>query len=405
MMDYELKKPVAPVYAGYAKRSPYQNNCASTSFKRSNYTSAPKYQTTKTKIQPVITTTTTPTFTLDLVDSDSDLNSDSVSSIENIPTRITTRSISTNTLPKCNTVVITEKSTSETIIPKTKTWPLLQHAINNKFEDVIYGPSENPDVAWANIAPKVTHRKLRKMNPNATNCPEDSFRVVCVSDTHGHDLKSIRIPDGDVLIHAGDFSEVGHFDEIVAFNEWLGTLPHKHKYVIAGNHDILLDQKNYNEIWHNFHSEKLDPTAQIQELLTNCTYLEDESVELFGYKFYGSPYQPAFGSWAFNLKRGEECRSKWNEIPSDVDVLITHTPPVGYGDKLYNGKRAGCVDLLAEVQQRVSPIYHVFGHLHEGYGLYTDGNTKYVNASMCDHKSLLSHSQDPIVFDLPKCKQ
>lgn len=76
--------------------------------------------------------------------------------------------------------------------------------------------------------------------------------------------------------------------------------------------------------------------------------------------------QPEFGNWAFNLRRGEECLSKWNLIPSDTEVLITHTPPLGHGDLVCSGVRAGCVELLSSVQQRIKPKYHVFGHIHEG---------------------------------------
>lgn len=53
-------------------------------------------------------------------------------------------------------------------------------------------------------------------------------------------------------------------------------------------------------------------------------------------------------------------------IPSDTDILVTHTPPVGHGDLCCSGVRAGCVELLSTVQNRVKPKYHVFGHIHEG---------------------------------------
>ena len=82
--------------------------------------------------------------------------------------------------------------------------------------------------------------------------------------------------------------------------------------------------------------------------------------------FQGTPWQPEFGGWAFNLKRGEECLRKWNLIPEDTDVLITHSPPLGFGDLCSTGIRAGCVDLLQSVQNRVKPKYHVYGHIHEG---------------------------------------
>ena len=128
-------------------------------------------------------------------------------------------------------------------------------------------------------------------------------------------------------------------------------------------------------------------------------YLEDSAVELFGYRFYGSPWQPAFYSWAFNLGRGDACAEAWSRIPSNTDVLITHGPPLGRGDLTISGVRAGCVNLLAEVQQRIQPLYHVFGHIHEGHGVTYDGRTRFVNASSCDLQYRPVHP--PIVFNLP----
>lgn len=81
---------------------------------------------------------------------------------------------------------------------------------------------------------------------------------------------------------------------------------------------------------------------------------------------YQNCRQPEFGNWGFNLKRGKECLQKWDLIPENTDILITHTPPLGYGDLACSGVRAGCVELLMSVQQRVKPKYHVFGHIHEG---------------------------------------
>ena len=106
--------------------------------------------------------------------------------------------------------------------------------------------------------------------------------------------------------------------------------------------------------------------SQVRKELTNCTYLQDSSTEIYGLKIYGTPWQPKFCGWAFNLERGQELINKWDQIPDDTDVLITHTPPVGYGDLCSTGIRAGCVDLLLSVQQRVKPKYHIYGHIHEG---------------------------------------
>lgn len=136
----------------------------------------------------------------------------------------------------------------------------------------------------------------------------------------------------------------------------------------------------------------------VRQYLTNCTYLQDELIELFGLKIYGTPWQPEFCKWAFNVPRGEPCLEKWNQIPAEIDLLISHTPPLGHGDLCCSGVRAGCVELLATVQQRVKPKYHVFGHVHEGYGITSDGKIIYVNASTCDI-NYLPHN-NPVVFDI-----
>ena len=112
--------------------------------------------------------------------------------------------------------------------------------------------------------------------------------------------------------------------------------------------------------------ENVSSTNAVKEELTNCLYLQDSKTEVFGLKIYGTPWQPKFCGWAFNLDRGHALMEKWDQIPDDTDILITHTPPVGYGDLCSTGIRAGCVELLTSVQQRIKPKYHIYGHIHEG---------------------------------------
>jgi len=192
------------------------------------------------------------------------------------------------------------------------------------------------------------------------------MKIVIVSDTHGmHD--EIDIPSGDVFIHAGDFTQNGTLKQVERFGLFLESLSHPHKIIIAGNHEYCFEQN----------------PGQSQQLLSNCTYLQDSSIVIDDIKFYGSPWQPWFLDWAFNLERGEDIRKKWDLIDSDTDVLITHGPPVGHGDKVVSGELVGCEDLISYVE-RIKPKYHIFGHIHEGYGITRNPHTTFINASSCD---------------------
>ena len=208
-----------------------------------------------------------------------------------------------------------------------------------------------------------------------------SIRLVAISDTHGLH-RHLTIPDGDILIHAGDITGHGQVEQVADFNEWLGTLPHRHKIVIAGNHDFCFE----------------DQPVETAALLTNCIYLFDEAITLDGLYFYGSPWQPWFFDWAFNLQRGAEIRAKWELIPKETDVLITHGPPLGYGDLTSRGECVGCTDLLESVRQK-RPKLHIFGHIHEGYGVKRNQHTTFINASSCNLQ--YRPVQRPIVFDWP----
>lgn len=193
------------------------------------------------------------------------------------------------------------------------------------------------------------------------------MRIVCISDTHSLHRKIKEVPPGDVLVHAGDITSRGDLEDLVDFNKWLGELPHQHKVVIAGNHDFCFQQE----------------PVKSAALITNAVYLRDSAVEIGGKKFYGSPWQPWFYDWAFNLQRGPEIREKWKLIPDDADVVITHGPIAGVLDKTASGEHAGCSDLRRELLDRVRPQLFVCGHIHEARGQeYIDG-IQCVNASVC----------------------
>jgi hypothetical protein len=141
---------------------------------------------------------------------------------------------------------------------------------------------------------------------------------------------------------------------------------------------------------------------------SNITYLEDSSFSIETpefdrpIKFYGSPWQPWFYDWAFNLPRlGTELQEKWNMIPEDTDVLITHSPPNGYGDLVNNWRQpnthVGCECLISRINE-INPIVNIFGHIHEGYGVYTNEKTTFVNASTCT--AGYQPINKPIIIDL-----
>jgi hypothetical protein len=212
--------------------------------------------------------------------------------------------------------------------------------------------TENPTATWERIRNDRICEAINRCDGSQEKEP-GTIRFVCISDTHNRtkDLND-RIPSGDVLIHAGDFTSVGKVNEVRIFNDFLATLPHQHKVVIAGNHDLSFEPATFDSTYPRLGHGRPDDHRNAKELLTNCIYLEDSAVELFGIKIWGSPWTPWFFDWAFNAERGAECASKWDLIPDDTAVLITHGPPLGYGDLCEDGQRAGCADLLQTVQVR-----------------------------------------------------
>lgn len=210
------------------------------------------------------------------------------------------------------------------------------------------------------------------------------MRLVCISDTHNQH-EALRLPSGDVLIHAGDFTGMGRANEVEAFAKWLGAQPHRHKILIAGNHDWLFERDN------------AQARAWLARYCPKVHYLQDSGVEIEGVKFWGSPWTPYFLNWAFNLKRGKPLADKWAQVPSDRQVLITHGPPLGILDLTRHGKNVGCEELAAALENRLRPKVHVFGHIHESYGTYTRNGTKFVNASSCTE--FYEATNAPVVID------
>lgn len=210
------------------------------------------------------------------------------------------------------------------------------------------------------------------------------MRLVCISDTHSLHRRILEIPDGDVLIHAGDCLGQGTLDNVEDLNDWLGALPHRHKIVIAGNHDWVFQEA----------------PDHARDALTNAVYLEDSGLEIDGVRFWGSPWTPTFMDWAFMMDRGKALYEQWRVIPDNTDVLITHGPPKGVGDEVDWGFRCenvGCVDLLHRIDQ-LTLRAHIFGHIHEGYGEYARGGTRLINASSCTDR--YEPTNAPVVLDI-----
>jgi Icc-related predicted phosphoesterase len=237
------------------------------------------------------------------------------------------------------------------------------------------------------------------------------MRIVCISDTHGlhkimEDLNPL--PEGDVLVHAGDCTNIGKPNEVKEFIEWfMGIKGFDSKIFIAGNHDWAFENHRYPHhrgdfewYYHLMNEENLSQS--------DVTYLEDSGFTIDSsefskpIKFWGSPWQPEFYNWAFNLPRsGDELKKYWDMIPEDTDVLITHGPPSEIKDFVNNWRQpvrnVGCELLRFRVEQ-IKPLVHVFGHIHEAYGVERNEETLYVNASTCTER--YSPSNKPIVIDL-----
>jgi Icc-related predicted phosphoesterase len=197
------------------------------------------------------------------------------------------------------------------------------------------------------------------------------MRLVTISDTHSLHDSIDKLPEGDVLVHAGDFMNSGYdLRDIVSFNRWLGEQNFKHRVVCAGNHDRYFE----------------NAPQQARELLTNATYLENDGITIDGVTFWGSPYTPDFLNWAFMYPRGTAAQRYWGMIPDSLDVLITHGPPFGILDQTAPGEaHLGCEELL-DVVKKKKPRVHIFGHIHGGAGTFENEATRFINAAYLNER-------------------
>jgi len=225
-------------------------------------------------------------------------------------------------------------------------------------------------------------RNICQIDDDDTSC--QVVKIVVVSDTHNQ-LGKMTIPNGDILIHCGDFSNYKtSLKDIVEFNNILGTLPHKHKIVVGGNHDNSLSA--------------IATEKDLQAALPNCIYLCDSGVTVNNIKIWGAPWTPTRNIFkranAFSVSESV-IKDHWECIPKGVDILITHCPPQTVHDIDHKGYNLGCPHLLVAVQ-KVAPKVHVFGHNHDDPGASILHSTVFINAA-----SLLrdTTTRPPIAFD------
>ena len=237
------------------------------------------------------------------------------------------------------------------------------------------------------------------------------MRIVCISDTHGRPMMH-PIPEGDILVHAGDLTMSGTMREIPQEAYRIGKFKKdggfKAAVVIPGNHDWLAER---------------DPALMREVMEENgLIYLQHQPAVVEGLRFFGSGYTPRFFDWALNVDRGPELARLWAQIPDDTQVLVTHGPPWGRldtvkrpggemdaqdfgawgrGDKSRNHQatRVGCLDMFHRIQNLKDLKLHVFGHIHRpGMEKGADGIT-YVNASSCNESYDAVHK--PQVVEIP----
>ncbi|KAH9180360.1 Metallo-dependent phosphatase-like protein [Lactarius sanguifluus] len=219
-------------------------------------------------------------------------------------------------------------------------------------------------------------------------------RFVCVSDTHS---KTFAVPAGDVLIHAGDLSSWGSVKQLKVTVDWLLSLPHPVKIVIAGNHDLCLDEGSVNSGGLLYSSVSKEDVVKARSMLQSRAaraaglyYLEHESMELKTgdkvWKIYGSPAAPLFMPGSFQYETDVEAQAIYGRIPRDTEILLTHTPAYGVLDVARRGVHAGCKTLSATLGELKQCKLHVFGHIHEAHGglIHPDGGRVSVNAAMAD---------------------
>ena len=191
------------------------------------------------------------------------------------------------------------------------------------------------------------------------------MKILHLSDTHGAHRSLHNLPEADIAVHSGDFTMTGSEAEALDFLNWFCDLQYKQKIFICGNHDMCM----YG--------------ASIGGLDSNVHYLCNSGIEIEGIKFYGVPM--------FMEDCVTDRQAKFYEnIPSDIDVLITHTPAYGildYADNINYGSE----ELLTRLRE-LKLKAHLFGHIHAQHGVVKKNGTTFSNGAIVndDYSSLQS---------------
>ena len=205
----------------------------------------------------------------------------------------------------------------------------------------------------------------------------EEIHLVHISDTHGFhgNIKFPELKNPSILVVTGDFTDCGSRQEIEAFNEWLGYVKHRFhsSIIITGNHE-------YEGFLYDAATRGDDDEAMLKKMLSNATHvLINEAVTVCGITFYGV-------GWWFSHKASRPGDTvgthkeyhRYNEIPMDADVLLTHAAPRGVLDRMEDTKQHwGSSATLRDAIERVGPKAHLFGHIHEQRGVWekqTDGS-------------------------------
>jgi len=220
-------------------------------------------------------------------------------------------------------------------------------------------------------------------------------RFVAISDTHSRH-RELNLPAGDVLLHAGDFTQRGTLEEVRDFCQWLNEVSAQFKQVIVigGNHDLCLDVK----------TDRAHAHEAFELLSKSCVLLNEpnEQVDVLGVRLFGSPIQPQLGRKYVAFARPDAVsQAVWESVPAGTDIILAHTPPQGHGDRVWGMKSIGCPHLLAACE-RVRPSAVVFGHVHGGYGVtkMNQGHTLCINAANMRPLRVVTGLNEPMTFEV-----